>query len=74
MRVVTFKVDEELLERLDGFARLKGVTRSEVIRKAIELYLKLEDYKVKPQPKIVRLQAEERDVLCAASSAFTTSA
>ncbi|ABM80515.1 ribbon-helix-helix protein, CopG family [Hyperthermus butylicus] len=57
MRVVTFKVDEELLERLDTFARLKGVTRSEVIRKAIELYLKLEDYKVKPQPKIVRLMS-----------------
>ena len=55
MRVVTFKVDEELLERLDGFARLKGVTRSEVIRKAIELYLKLEEYKVKPEPKVIRL-------------------
>jgi predicted transcriptional regulator len=55
MRVITFKADEELLERLDMFARLKGVTRSEIIRKAIELYLKLEDYKVQPQPKIVRL-------------------
>ncbi len=57
MRVITFKADEELLERLDTFARLKGVTRSEVIRKAIELYLKLEDYKVQPQPKIIRLNA-----------------
>ncbi|ALL01935.1 Ribbon-helix-helix protein, copG family [Pyrodictium delaneyi] len=55
MRVITFKADEELLERLDMFARLKGVTRSEVIRRAIELYLKLEDYKVQPEPKIVRL-------------------
>jgi len=57
MRVITFKADEELLERLDTFARLKGVTRSEVIRKAIELYLKLEDYKVQPQPKIIKLNA-----------------
>lgn len=55
MRVVTFKVDEELLAKLDTFAKLKGVTRSEVIRKAIELYLKLEDYRIQPQPKIVRL-------------------
>ena len=55
MRVVTFKADEELLERLDSFARIKGVTRSEVIRRAIELYLRLEDYKVQPQPKIIRL-------------------
>ena len=55
MRVVTFKADEEFVERLDSFARMKGVSRSEVIRKAIELYLKLEDYKVQPQPRIVRL-------------------
>ncbi|BEP16762.1 ribbon-helix-helix protein, CopG family [Pyrofollis japonicus] len=55
MRVVTFKVEEDLLEKLDSFARLKGVTRSEIIRKAIELYLRLEDYKVQPQPKVVRL-------------------
>ena len=55
MRVVTFKVEEDLLERLDDFARLKGETRSEIIRQAIELYLRLEDYKVQPQPKFVRL-------------------
>ncbi|WP_257640415.1 ribbon-helix-helix domain-containing protein [Pyrodictium delaneyi] len=55
VRVVTFKVDEDFLEKLDSFARLKGVTRSEVIRKALELYLRLEDWKVRPEPKIVRL-------------------
>ena len=55
MRVITFKIEEDMLEKLDSFAKLKGVTRSEVIRKAIELYLRLEDYKVQPQPKIVRL-------------------
>lgn len=57
MRVITFKADEELLERLDSYARIRGVTRSEVIRKAIELYLKLEDYKVQPQPKVIRLES-----------------
>ncbi len=55
MRVVTFKVDEDLLERLDSFARLKGVPRSEVIRRAIELYLRLEDRKQTIQPKVVKL-------------------
>ncbi len=55
MRVVTFKIDEDELERLDSFARLKGWTRSEVIRKALDLYLRLEEYKVQPRYKIVRL-------------------
>jgi len=55
VKVVTFKVEEELLERLDSYARLKGVTRSEIIRKAIELYLRLEEKKLVPQPKIVKL-------------------
>jgi len=55
MRVITFKIEEDLLEKLDSFARLKGITRREVIRKAIEMYLKLEDYRIQPQPKYVRL-------------------
>ena len=57
MKVVTFKADEWLLERLDSLARLKGVTRSEIIRKAIELYLRLEEKKLMPQPKIVKLRS-----------------
>lgn len=55
MRVVTFKVDDGLLEKLDSLARLKGVARSEIIRRALELYLRLEEYRAQPQPKIVRL-------------------
>jgi len=57
MRVVTFKVEEDLLEKLDSFARLKGVTRSEIIRKAIELYLRLEDENIHPEPRFVRLMS-----------------
>ena len=57
MRVVTFKIEEDLLERLDSFARLKGLTRSEVIRQAIEKYLKYNDQKVKPEPKRIRLMS-----------------
>ena len=56
-RVVTFKVSEEFLERLDRFARMKNMSRSEVIRNAIEIYLMLEDHKHYPQPRIVKLQS-----------------
>ena len=55
MRVVTFKVGEDLLERLDSLARLKGVPRSELIRRAIELYLRMEEKRQTIQPRIVRL-------------------
>jgi len=55
VKVVTFKIDEFWLEKLEHIARLKGVTRSEIIRKAIELYLRLEEKKLLPQPKIVKL-------------------
>lgn len=35
MRVVTFKIDEELLERLDSIAMRLGIPRSELIREAL---------------------------------------
>ena len=35
MRVVTFKVDDELLDELDRYAARKRITRSDAIRKAI---------------------------------------
>ncbi len=35
VRVVTFKIDEELLERLDMLAMKLGIPRSELIREAI---------------------------------------
>ena len=54
-RVISFKISRDLLERLDSYARLKNLPRSEVIRKAIELYLRWEDKKTVPQPKVVKL-------------------
>ena len=57
MRVVTFKVDEQLLSKLDSLARLKGVPRSEIIRQALELYLKLADYREQPPYKHVKLMS-----------------
>lgn len=55
MRVVTFKIDEDLLERLDLYARLKGITRSEAIRRAIELLLEREEPELSVKPKIIRI-------------------
>lgn len=40
MRVVTFKVEEDLLELLDRYAIRYGLNRSEAIRKAIETLVK----------------------------------
>jgi metal-responsive CopG/Arc/MetJ family transcriptional regulator len=42
MRIVTFKVDEGLLEMLDLYCINNKLHRSEVIRDAIKLYLSKE--------------------------------
>ncbi len=55
MRVVTFKMDEDLLERLDTYARLKGITRSEAIRRAIEKLLNEEEPRLTPTPKVIKI-------------------
>jgi metal-responsive CopG/Arc/MetJ family transcriptional regulator len=38
-RVITFKLEEELLRKLDLYAVNARVTRSEVIREALKRYL-----------------------------------
>ena len=38
MRVLSVKLDEDLLQKLDLYAVKLGVTRSEVIREALRLY------------------------------------
>ncbi len=40
MKIVTFKIDEVLLEMLERYAAERKLTRSEVIRLAIRQYLK----------------------------------
>ena len=49
-RIVTFKIDEALLEALDEYARSRRLSRSEVIRKAIEELLRSEGVEV-PRPR-----------------------
>jgi metal-responsive CopG/Arc/MetJ family transcriptional regulator len=41
VRVITFKIDEELLDKLDLYAMNNKLFRSEVIREAIKLYLSI---------------------------------
>ena len=55
VRIVTFKIPEEELEKLDSIAKGKGISRSQAIREAIELYLSLQSSNNPPQPRIVRL-------------------
>lgn len=39
VRVVSFKVDEDLLDLMERVAKRKGITKSELIRRAIKKYL-----------------------------------
>jgi metal-responsive CopG/Arc/MetJ family transcriptional regulator len=46
VKVVTFKIEEELLNKIDEFALEKNMTRSEVIRRALKTYLERETRKI----------------------------
>ncbi len=46
VKVVTFKIEEELLDKIDQFALEKNMTRSEVIRRALKTYLERETRKI----------------------------
>ncbi len=39
VKIVTFKLDDKLLEKIDRMAQREGISRSEVIREAIINYL-----------------------------------
>ncbi|MEM0372948.1 MAG: ribbon-helix-helix protein, CopG family [Sulfolobaceae archaeon] len=57
MRVVTFKLEEDLLELLDRYAIRYGLNRSEAIRKAIETLVKSEMEKERvPLAKVEKLR------------------
>ncbi|MEM0020897.1 MAG: ribbon-helix-helix domain-containing protein [Fervidicoccaceae archaeon] len=57
LKIITFKIDEELLERIDLLAQETGTNRSDIIRKAILLYVnKMEKEATikKPRIKIIK--------------------
>lgn len=52
-RIVTFKIEEDMLMLLDRYARMRKLTRSEVIREAIERLLRSEGIEIpKRRPQI----------------------
>jgi metal-responsive CopG/Arc/MetJ family transcriptional regulator len=56
VRVVTFKVEEELLVLLDLYAKKHGLNRSEAIRKAIENLVKeVKEEPIRP-PKFTKIK------------------
>ena len=56
MRVVTFKIDEDTLEELNYLALKLGMPRSELIRQAIKLFLKMHRNHT-PPPRVIRLNS-----------------
>ncbi len=57
MRVITFKADEELIEKIDLIAKRSGRSRSDIIRYAILTYIRdIES----SQKKIVKRKNWER--------------
>ena len=46
MKVVTFKIDDELFKKLELYAINNGLSRSMVIKRAIERFLREEEEKV----------------------------
>ncbi|KSW11708.1 hypothetical protein CF15_02505 [Pyrodictium occultum] len=53
-RIVTFKIEEDVLAVLDRYARMRRLTRSEVIREAIERLLRSEGIEVPKSRNSVR--------------------
>ena len=46
MRVITVKIEEDLLSLLDRYAMNRGIYRSEVVREAIMEFLAVRGYKL----------------------------
>jgi len=55
LRVVTFKLPIKDVDELDEIATFLGITRSELIRKALDQYIKIIRRRVTPEPHIVKL-------------------
>ena len=55
MRVITFKASDDLIEAMDKLARELGITRSELIKRAIAKYI-AENRTGEKQPKNVRIR------------------
>ncbi len=59
LKIVTFKLDEALLEALDRYARMKRMSRSEAIREAIKRLLEEEGV---PIPRVARREMRSNKI------------
>jgi len=57
LHVVTFKAQDELIDTIDELASRLGITRSELIRRALDLFIKHYEHKLRPQPRVVVLNS-----------------
>ena len=48
MRVVSFKIEDELLDMLEAIGRKWKVAKSEIIRRALRQYILHQDEKLRP--------------------------
>ena len=55
MIVISFKLDEKLLDEIETLAKLEGKTRSQVIREALQHYLLIKRKVLELEPKMVKL-------------------
>jgi len=53
--VISFKLDEKLLDEIETLAKLEGKTRSQVIREALQHYLLIKRKVLELEPKMVKL-------------------
>ena len=57
MRIVTFKIDDDLLELIDAYAKKNGMTRTDVIRTALMKFIREELAKeVLPPAKVEKIK------------------
>ena len=57
MKTISVKMPDEIVEELDIWARILGKTRSELVRKAVEYYLRLLRNELPYPPKRIKLKS-----------------
>jgi len=63
VKVVTFKAKEDLIEKIDDIAKLIGVSRSRIIKRALSMYIKRIE-KILKTSKIESCFEENDIVIC----------
>lgn len=60
LRVITFKLEEEILEKLDLLCKVLNRSRSELIREAIENLIKRYEYQIETEKMLEKIAEVER--------------